>query len=287
MKKRCAILPIVILTSLLTMGCHNNDYNLSSNPASSNNQQSESSPIITNDIVEIANNYKYDFNPKAVSIEKKDSYDYSSEELKQLQVGETRNNHYLVYVFEGEYNEGYQSNLIYSGRIYLWDDGLFAALIYETTVKGYWYNALSENGDNCLVLISNQEHFEQSIATVYTGDYYLYQMYYYVPFNWGQRNLLMRGYYYYPDVAISFLDYLYEEHIFKVGQSFYPKNIFTVIRILKDLNCIQLLFDEKDSVIWNIPDAMLNSSSQLISTGEFTITAQYKALSASLIVKVN
>ena len=286
MKKKLIALSFAIFSSLLAIGCQNNNHNSTPN-SSSNNQQSESSPIITKEVIETADNYEYDFDPKAVSIKKKDFYDYSSEELTQLKVGETRDNHYLVYVFEGEYDEGYQSNQIYTGRIYLWDDGVFAALIYETTVKGYWYNALSENGDNCLVLISNQEHFEQSLATVYSGDHYLYQMYYYVPFNWGQRNMLMRGYYYYPDVAISFLDYLYEEHIFKVGQSFYPNKNFIVVRILKDLNYIQLLFDEKDSVIWNIPEGMLDSSSQLISAGEFTITAHYKTLSASLIVKVN
>jgi len=278
MKKRFILFPIILLSSLIGINCQKNNSSFSAN---------EQSRLITPDIIEIANNYDYNFDPKAVYIERQDSYDYSNEELTQLQVGEIRENHNLVYVFEGWYDEGYASvpPFRFTGRIYLWDDGLYAGLINDIIVKGYWYNSC-ENGDDSLVLISNQENYEQNIATIYNGDCFKYQMSYYVPFSWGHRNMLMNGYYYYPDVAISFSCYLYEEHIFKVGDYFNVYGEFDVLRILKNLNYLSLLYDERDIVVWEVPDGMLDADDRIISSGEYIITAHYKNFSNSLIVKV-
>lgn len=278
MKKKTVVLPLILLSSFIAISCSSNNSDISS---------SEQSKLITPDIIEAANNFEYSFDPKTVYIEKQDSYDYSNEELANLQVGETRENHYLIYVFEGQEDEAFlpEPPLI-TGYFYLWDDGLYAALINDVTIKGYWYNSL-ENENNCLKLISNQEHFEEIIANFYEDAHYLYQMYAYEPsFKWGTRYLLMKGYYYYPNVAISFLDYFNDEYCFKVGDSFIAKNLYTVVRILKDLNFIPLLYNEKDAVVWDVPEGMLDSSSNIISSGEYTITAHYKNLSNSIIVKV-
>lgn len=286
MIKKYGILPVIFLISLLIVGCsRNNSFNSASNYVSSDNQSKKMSPILTQDIIETANNYKYDFDPKAVSIKKQDSYDYSNEELSQLQVGEIREDHHLVYVFEGAYIDGYY-DVNTTGHMYLWDDGLFAALINETTVKGYWYNTLTEAGENCLVLLSNQTHYEQIIANICDNECYLYEAEVFVTLSWGFRNMLIKGYYFYPEVAISFLDYSHHNFAYKVRDIFNPDNEFTVVRILKDLHYIPTLETEKGFITWDIPDGMLDSSYRLINAGYFTVTAHYKSFSNNLVIEV-
>ena len=105
---------------------------------------------------------------------------------------------------------------------------------------------------------------------------------------WGIRNITMKGYYYYPEVAISLLNYLNENYkkdfSYKVGDCFSISK-YKVVRILKNLNYIPV-FNPSD-IAWNIPSEMLDSNNNFIKSGNFEITANYKVLSLSFTLKVS
>ena len=94
---------------------------------------------ITDEMKQAAEECDYDFDPASVIIEQEEKYEfkqpsesaedpgYYNEDLAGLSYTDTREGHNLVYVFEGEYSEGYQGQYnTYLTGMYLWDDGLFA-----------------------------------------------------------------------------------------------------------------------------------------------------------------
>ena len=265
----------------------------------SNGKEDILSPIITQEIVEAAQNCPYDFDPTKVVVQEKEAYDYSSGDLINLENNETRNNHHLVFKFEGKYNEGYGISDDTFGNMFLWDDGLYYAKLGEKEVKGYWFNVsmkqARENKDvpDCLVLISNEENYErydaekipESSLSESSERGFEYRVEMYLSFSWGQRKILMSGYYYYPDIAISFRNYLKEEWMpkYKVGDYFLSSN-YSVVHIMKNLNYIPVL-DEND-VTWTIPDDMLNQDSKFYKTGVYSVKVEYKTLVSCLTVDV-
>ena len=289
MKNKGLILTIIALTSLLAMACQK--------ATDSSTNRSSYSPLIDDEIIKKAGECDYDFDPTTTIIKEQETYDYSNADLVNLPAEEVRNNHHIIYAFDGWNDSGYQDGFECYGNMWLWDDGLFYALIGEKTVKGYWYNSSIENGFDketdldiayCLVLVSNQENYELNIAEPYTGHCYSYSLPMRSDYAWGIRNITMKGYYYYPEVAISLLNYLNENYkkdfSYKVGDCFSISN-YKVVRILKNLNYIPV-FNPSD-IAWNIPSEMLDSNNNFIKSGNFEITANYKVLSLSFTLKVS
>ena len=144
---------------------------------------------ITDEMKQAAAECEYSFDPASVIIEQEEKYEFSkpsdsaedpgyyNEDLASLSYTDTREGHNLVYVFEGEYSEGYQGQYnTYLTGMYLWDDGLFAGKSNSTNFKGYWYNSsLTAPSDDpatedvnekvdCLNMVSNTDHFESIIT---------------------------------------------------------------------------------------------------------------------------
>lgn len=292
MKKKGLVLALASSASLFTVGCQNsvskdNKSFIKSSPSEDNSL----STIITQEILDAAQRYQYDFNPTKVVIKEKETYDYSNKDLNDLESGEKRDNHYLVFRFEGKYDEGYPTdNAVKTfGNMFLWDDGLFFAQLGDNEVKGYWYNSSLSSQNNikdCLVLISNQENYEKNIASQSSEYSYQYFLEMYLPFSWGHRTIRMSGYYFYPDIAISFFDYL--EHgknvNYKIGDYFSTSN-HIVIHIIKSLGFFPVL-DEKD-ISWTIPEDMLNQKREFYKTGDYSVKAEYKNLVTYLRIVVD
>lgn len=249
-------------------------------------------PYLTPEIVETANNYEYSFNPESVVIKQKETYDYTNSELINLEVTEKRNNHHLVFMFEGRFNEGYAVDppILIDGNMFLWDDGLYCAKLGDNEVRGYWYNSSLMNKEDtfdCLVLISSQEKYEENIVSLYSDDSY-YQ--FYVPMfssvSWGNRTILMQGYYYYPDVALGLLKYQEpgNKQNYKIGD-YFTTGEYDVLRIMKNLKGIPIIHSEE--IVWKIPEDMLDEHSNFYRVGSYIVTAQYKDLEASLTIFVS
>ena len=298
MKNKGLFLTIVSLTSLLNVGCHKSDNDSLSSTTSSNNQQ-ELSPIITEDIVEAANKYEYGFVPESILIKEQESYDYSNNEIKALEIGEYRENHHLVYAFEGSYDLGLNPGMyVYYSYAYLWDDGLYCAILDETIIKGYWYNSsknapiddittkdINESKD-CLILVSNQENYEIVTAELLDEESYSYLIKMQLVFSWGIRETIMCGYYYYPDVAISLLDYLNDEFSYRVGDYFDPSSQYTVVHIMKNLCYIPIFVSKRKDITWDVTNDMVDENSNLIRSGKFSVIVHYKDFSHTLSITV-
>lgn len=261
------------------------------NSSSSQNNQSSSMPsFITRDIIEIANKYDYSFDPTKTIVKEKEAYDYNNDELLSLKHEEERDNHFIVYKFEGIYNEGYESSN-YFGDIYLWDDGLYSAQINQINVKGFWFNcSLSKNASNdeeeesdCLVLVSNQENYERIAAeSIIDDDCYDYSLSMNMGFDWAVRNMTLKGYSYYPDVAIV-LDSISNTLKYKKGDLFI-ENDCPIVRIIKNLNYMHIL--DYSKLNWDIPNGMIDSSNRFIKEGEYQLTVHYKELSLDISIQV-
>lgn len=283
-RKKIGLLRVVGLLVFLLSSCN----------SSSSNDKDKLSPIITQEIIDIAREYKYDFDPTKVVIKEQTNYDYSNKDLLNLTYGETREDHYLVYKFEGRFYEGFSSGApVYTfGNMFLWDDGLYYARLGETEIRGYWYNSSfsnqnsKQNNADCLVLLSNQENYEENIATILLdSSNYKYSIQMCLQLYYGQRMISMDGYYYYPDVAISFRNYLVEGNkpIYKIGSDF-PRSNYTVVHILKSLDYYSVL--DETEVEWTIPEDMLDDNHLFYKAGEYSIKVQYREFTTNLVICV-
>lgn len=250
-------------------------------------------PLITDEIKEIADSYKYDFDPTSLLIKEKENYDFNNKELSDIPFVDVRENHHLVYVFDNQYAIGYSGiyDRLYS-KIYLWDDGLYCGKINATTIKGYWYNcslnAIEEQKD-CLNMVSNVSHYEK-IECSPADDYYDYKAYVDMLYQNRYMEIEMYGYLYYPEVAIIIDDN--GRDTYRVGTYFYAdettdvniKTTWTVLKVAKNLTYTYIIPDNEIS--WDIPEGLVNDKYKLEKTGEYVLVAHWKNFVASKTLKV-
>ena len=266
---------------------------------------------ITEDIKAAAAAVEYEFNPDSIVIQQEEKYEFSqpsstaenpgyyNSDLSGLNYTATRTGHNLVYVFEGEYSEGYQGQYnTYLSGMYLWDDGLFAGKSNNTSFKGYWYNSsltapeddpeTEENESiDCLNMVSNTEHFESIIAEVPLGggnSFYEKQAYIFMHPGWGDgRSVVVSAYKYYPDCA-AFIDTNgYDE--MKVGDKFVLNSTWFFDKVIKNLKYTQIV--PTSEITWTVPTGMLDENKKLAAAGEYEITAKWKTYEATATLKVN
>lgn len=245
---------------------------------------------ITDEVRAKAEQKVYNFDPKSVIKKEQTEWDFSNSTLTGLADSGTRENHYLVYYFEGSYAEGYQGDYSRTyAHMYLWDDGLFIGKSNDTTFRGYWYNSsIAEGTDeegndiaDCLNMVSNTNRYESIITQDCTG-FYTKQAYLYLGFSWGTRSIICNGFMYYPEIDIAINMGVENDHVYKVGDDF-SVNTLKVYRILKDLN-FGATFDNPKATI-TIPSGMVVDG-QLAAAGEYTITATYNGFETSKTITV-
>ena len=269
-----------------------------------NNQQNMNSSVepakpkydpITDEMKAAAEANTYSFDPTSVVFQEEETWNFSDARLSGLSYSATRSGHDLVYLFEGEYSEGYQGQYnTYLSGFYLWDDGVFAAKANDTTFKGFWYNSslnagVDENGDpkiDCLNMVSNTSNYESIIAEVPLGGgdgFYERQAYIYLDLGWGKRSVVVSGYKYYPDVA-AFID-TNDNAEMKVGEKFVVNNTWFFDKVIKNLKYTQII--PTSEITWTLPDGMIDSSKRLLAAGEYQITAKWKSYEATATLKVS
>ena len=191
-----ALCGLVVVAAVLSSTFISNDLAKKASRANGGSGQSSEQRVkkdpITDEMRAAAEANDYDFDPTSVVIEQEEEYDFSDSRLSGLSYSATREGHNLVYIFEGEYSEGYQGQYnTYLSGMYLWDDGVFAGKSNSTNFKGFWYNSsLTAPADDpeteeneaidCLNMVSNTEHFESIIAEPPMGgsaDFYELQSY--------------------------------------------------------------------------------------------------------------
>lgn len=264
----------------------------------SSEQRVKKDPI-TDEMRAAAEANDYDFDPTSVVIEQEEEYDFSDSRLSGLSYSATREGHNLVYIFEGEYSEGYQGQYnTYLSGMYLWDDGVFAGKSNSTNFKGFWYNSsLTAPADDpeteeneaidCLNMVSNTEHFESIIAEPPMGgsaDFYELQSYIFMHPGWGDgRSVVVSGYKYYPDVA-AFIDTNDNEEM-KVGEKFVINSTWFFDKVIKNLKYTQII--PTSEIRWTLPDGMIDDAKRLVAAGEYEITAKWKDYEATATLKVS
>lgn len=267
-----------------------------------NNQNSSAEPAkpkydpITDEMKEAAAAKEYSFDPTAVVIEEEETWNFSDSRLSGLSYSATRAGHDLVYLFEGEYSEGYQGQYnTYLTGMYLWDDGVFAGKSNSTEFKGFWYNSslnagVDENGNpkvDCLNMVSNTSHFESIIAEEPLGGgggFYERQAYVYMHPGWGDgRSVVVSGYKYYPDVA-AFID-TNDSVEMRVGEKFVINSTWFFDKVIKNLKYTPII--PTSEITWTIPNGMIDSSKRLLAAGEYEITAKWKSYEATATLKVS
>ena len=255
---------------------------------------------ITDEMRQAAEDCTYDFDPASIIIYEEEKYEfkepaedaedpgYYNEDLAGLKYSNTREDHNLVYVFEGEYSEGYQGQYnTYLTGMYLWDDGLFTGKSNSTEFKGYWYNSsLNAPSDDpetedvnesidCLNLISNTSHFESIITEVPLGgaaDFYERQAYVYMHPGWGDgRSVVVSGYKYYPNVA-AFIDTNGYDKMM-VGEKFIVNSTWFFDRVIQNLSYTPII--PNNEIKWTLPDGMIDGKKKLQAPGEYEITASW------------
>ena len=266
---------------------------------------------ITDEMKQAAADCEYSFDPASVIIEQEVKYEFSkpsdsaedpgyyNEDLAGLSYTDTRDGHNLVYVFEGEYSEGYQGQYnTYLTGMYLWDDGLFAGKSNSTNFKGYWYNSSLTAPDDdpatadvdesidCLNMVSNTEHFESIITQVPLGgaaDFYERQAYVYMHPGWGDgRSVVVSGYKYYPNVA-AFIDTNGYEKM-NVGEKFVVNSTWFFDRVIQNLSYTPII--PNSEIKWTLPDGMIDEKKKLQAPGEYQITAKWKTYEATATLTV-
>lgn len=267
---------------------------------------------INDEIKAKADAIEYDFDPSSIKMEEQEEWDYSDSRLSGLTYTNTRAGHNLVYVFEGEYSEGYQGQYnTYTSGMYLWDDGVFAGKSNSQNFKGFWYNSsltapeddpLTEDVDesiDCLNMVSNDEFtisdqgdtrtdkFFASIITEPpmggTSDFYERQAYIFMYPGWGKgRSVVVSGYKYYPDCAAVIDTNGYDE--MKVGEKFIINSTWFFDKIIKNLNFTQII--PSSEIQWTIPNGMIDEKKKLVAAGEYEITAKWKTYEATATLKV-
>ena len=263
---------------------------------------------ITDEMRAAAEEVSYEFDPTSVKIEQEEEYDFTDSRLNSLSYTATREGHNLVYVFEGEYSEGYQGQYnTYLSGMYLWDDGLFAGRSNSQNFKGFWYNSSltapeddpeteEDESIDCLNMVSNDEftvgqRTDKFFASIMTeppmggsSDFYERQAYIFMYPGWGDgRSVVVSGYKYYPDVA-AFIDTNDNEEM-KVGEKFVINSTWFFDKVIKNLKYTQII--PTSEIQWTLPDGMIDDAKRLVAAGEFEITAKWKGYSATATLKVS
>ena len=267
---------------------------------------------ITDEMRAKAEACEYDFDPASVIIKQQEEYDFNDEELKKMTYSSTREDHELVYVFEGEYSEGYQGQYnTYLSGMYLWDDGMFIGKSNSQTFRGYWYNqSLTAPEDDpetedvnesidCLNMVSDDEFtisdqgqtrtekFFQSIITQEpmggTADFYERQAYIFMYPGWGMgRSVVVSGYKYYPNVA-AFID-TNGYNKMNVGEKFIVNSTWFFDRVIQNLSYTPII--PTSEIKWTLPDGMIDDKKKLTAPGEYEITAKWKDYEATATLTV-
>ena len=265
----------------------------SSSQVSSEEKEAKKTPI-TDEMRAAAEAFDYDFDPNSAVFVEQEEWDFSDSSLSGLSYSATRSGHNLVYVFEGEYSEGYQGQYnTYLSGMYLWDDGVFTGKSNSTEFKGFWYNSSLNAGKDadgnpivdCLNMVSNTNHFESIITEVPLGggDFYERQAYIYMHPGWGDgRSVVVSGYKYYPNVA-AFIDTNgYDE--MKVGEKFIVNSTWYFDRVIKNLTYTQII--PTTDIKWTIPDGMIDGKKKLVAAGDYELTAKWGDYEATATLKV-
>lgn len=235
---------------------------------------------INEDVEAAADEYAYEYEAKDVVVRQKETYNFSASEVTGITTGNTRSNHYLVYVFEGAYAEGYQGDYSETyASIYLWDDGLYGGSVGSTSIRGYWYNSSldaevdPETGkyqQNCLNLVSNVSKYE-SIICARAAGFYEWRAHIYLGFSWGTRSMEVSAYRYYPEVALA-IDASVGNNYFFTGEEF-DRDGWVANRILKDLNYSAVF--KASEVQWTDPEGLKNHQ-KIEESGEYEVKATWK-----------
>ena len=298
-----ALCGLVVVAAVLSSTFISNDLAQKASRGNGGSGQSSEQRVkkdpITDEMRAAAEANDYDFDPTSVVIEQEEEYDFSDSRLSGLSYSATREGHNLVYIFEGEYSEGYQGQYnTYLSGMYLWDDGVFAGKSNSTNFKGFWYNSsLTAPADDpeteeneaidCLNMVSNTEHFESIIAEPPMGgsaDFYELQSYIFMHPGWGDgRSVVVSGYKYYPDVA-AFIDTNDNEEM-KVGEKFVINSTWFFDKVIKNLKYTQII--PTSEIRWTLPDGMIDDAKRLVAAGEFEITAKWKDYEATATLKVS
>lgn len=228
--------------------------------------------------------------PKDIVFAKEEAYDFTTAELNAVTAGaSTRTDHYLVYLFEGAYSEGYQGQYNeYYTNLYLWDDGIMTGKSNSQTFKGYWYNDMDGDGTtDCLNMVSGSEKYASIVCSKETG-FYNYQAYVFMHPGWGDgRSIIVAGYMYYDAIALA-VNTTKTGLDFKVGDSFKTSD-WTVNRILSNLS-YGAVFNTPDGSAttqtkWTIPSGLIVDG-KLAQAGTFDLVATWGGLSVTVTINV-
>ena len=254
---------------------------------------------ITNEIKSLAASKTPRLDPKTVIISKQNTYDYQNPAYKAIDLQSidvaNREDHTLIYLFEGKYTEGYAGDYYhYFANIYLWDDGLLTGISNRDPFKGYWYN--DENGDGVisnsesLGIVCNPNEFERySSIEVYRADYF-YDWRVSLDMNVGteiHRNIIVSGFMYYEPIAIAIDTYMTGTE-FSVGDSFDVLN-WGVVEIYQNLK-YGYVFERSDKenmqLKWTIPEGLIVEDT-LAKKGTFEIKVSFNHFEtiATIVVK--
>ena len=266
------VIAAVLVSSLVTV-------NLTNQSAGGKKNTARPKPAfvfdpITDDVRSTAENYAYEYEAKDVIVKQKESYNTSSSEVSSMPTGNTRSGHYLIYVFEGAYAEGYQGDYSETyASMYLWEDGLFGGKVGDTSVKGYWYNSsleAEEGVQDCLNLVGDSTKYESIICAPASG-FYEWRAHIYLGFSWGTRSMEVSAYRYYPEVALA-IDASVGNNFFYVGEEF-DRDGWVANRILKDLNYSAVF--KASEVTWTDGEGIKNHE-VFQEAGEYEVTAKWK-----------
>ena len=296
---------VVVATLVVSLTVSGNLTTQGGGKGNANNQQNISSSAepakpkydpITDEMRAAAEASDYSFDPTSVVFQEEEEWNFSDSRLSGLSYSATRSGHNLVYLFEGEYSEGYQGQYnTYLTGMYLWDDGVFAGKSNSTEFKGFWYNSslnagVDENGNpkvDCLNMVSTTSHFESIITEEPLGGgsgFYERQAYVYMHPGWGDgRSVVVSGYKYYPDVA-AFID-TNDNAELKVGEKFVINSTWFFEKVIKNLKYTPII--PTSEITWTLPSGMIDSSKRLLAAGEYQITAKWKSYEATATLKVS
>ena len=246
---------------------------------------------ITEEIKALAESKAPANNPADVVFAKQESYNFSTQEFSAVSEGaSTREGHYLVYMFEGAYSEGYQGQYNeYYANLWLWEDGYFTGKSNSQTFKGYWYNDTDGDGEaDGLKMVSNSEKYA-SIECKKSEGFYDYQAYVYMYPGWGDgRSMPIAGYLYYEAIALAIDTKGFPNY--KVG-NYFTTSDWEVNRILQNLNWGSI-FDMPDGnnpamkIKWTLPEGLLDDKNKLAAAGEYEIKAEWGGLETSVTITV-
>ena len=292
------IVSLTVSNNVVAGSATGNKNNANSQQAGSSSQEPAKPKYdpITDEIRAAAEAKDYSFDPSSVVISEEESWNFSDSRLSGLSYSATRAGHNLVYLFEGEYSEGYQGQYnTYLTGMYLWDDGVFSGKSNSTEFKGFWYNSslnAGVDGDgnpvvDCLNMVSNTSHFESIITEEPLGGgkgFYERQAYVYMYPGWGDgRSVVVSGYKYYPDVA-AYID-TNDNVEMRVGEKFVINSTWFFNKVIKNLKYTPII--PSSEITWTLPSGMIDDSKRLLAAGEYEITAKWQSYEAKATLKVS